>query len=167
MYGNEGNSQFCFPKSPDVSRDEVEGNISTRGKTKPTGFPRDLTLSVLLYFQTFTSTYFNSNKRITGANQNSRLGTYKKTNFILKTTEQMIYEDFFLILSASFSSTSCCFSSGITLKIVAFQLWASQFVLLCSFTKKKTGSVFPVFCHVTFHHALITCCNVSRAGYIA
>ena len=35
---------------PDVSRDEVEGNIRTRGKTKLTGFSRDLTLSVLLYF---------------------------------------------------------------------------------------------------------------------
>ena len=36
---------------------------------------------------------------------------------------------------------------------------------MCSFTKKKTGSVFPAFCHATFHHALIKCCNVSRAGY--
>ena len=24
MYGPSGNSQFCFPESPDVSRDEVE-----------------------------------------------------------------------------------------------------------------------------------------------
>ena len=40
-------------------------------------------------------------------------------------------------------------------------------MLLCSFTKRKTGSVFLTFCHATFHHALITCCNVSRAGYIA
>ena len=40
-------------------------------------------------------------------------------------------------------------------------------MLLCSFMKKKTGSVFPTFCHATFHHALIMCCNVSRAGYIA
>ena len=31
--------------------------------------------------------HFNSNKRITGANQNSRLGTYNNTNLILKTTE--------------------------------------------------------------------------------
>ena len=46
----EGNSKFCFSLSPDVSGDEVEGNIRTRGKTKLTGFPRDLTLSVLLYF---------------------------------------------------------------------------------------------------------------------
>ena len=28
--------QFCFPVSRDVSRDEVEGNISTLGKTKLT-----------------------------------------------------------------------------------------------------------------------------------
>ena len=42
-----------------------------------------------------------------------------------------------------------------------------MFVLLCLFMKKKTGSVFPAFCNATFHHAkLITCCNVSRAGYI-
>ena len=32
-YGSEGNSWFCFPESPDVSRVEVEGNIRTRGKT--------------------------------------------------------------------------------------------------------------------------------------
>ena len=30
--------------SPDVSRDDVEGNISTRGKTKLTSFPMDHTL---------------------------------------------------------------------------------------------------------------------------
>ena len=48
MYGPEGNSWFCFPESPDVSRDEVEGNIRTRGKTKLTSFPRDHTLSVIL-----------------------------------------------------------------------------------------------------------------------
>ena len=43
MSDPEGNSYFCFPESPDVSRDEVEGNIRTRGKTKLTGFPSDLT----------------------------------------------------------------------------------------------------------------------------
>ena len=35
MSAPEGNSEFCFPKSLNVSRDEVEGNIETRGKTKP------------------------------------------------------------------------------------------------------------------------------------
>ena len=56
MSGTKGKSYLCFPESPDVSRDDVEGNIRTQGKTKLTGFPRDLTLSVLIYFQTFTST---------------------------------------------------------------------------------------------------------------
>ena len=47
MSGTKGKSYLCFPESPDVSRDDVEGNIRTQGKTKLTGFPRDLTLSVL------------------------------------------------------------------------------------------------------------------------
>ena len=32
----EGNSEFCFPETLNVSRDEVEGNIESRGKTKLT-----------------------------------------------------------------------------------------------------------------------------------
>ena len=36
MCAPEGNSEFCFPESLNVSRDEVEGNIDTRGKTKLT-----------------------------------------------------------------------------------------------------------------------------------
>ena len=56
--------------------------IRTRGKTKLTGFPRDLGCFVM-----FLDFHFNSNKRINGANKNSRLGTYKNTNLILKTTE--------------------------------------------------------------------------------
>ena len=34
MYALEGNSEFCFPENLNVSRDEVEGNIEIRGKTK-------------------------------------------------------------------------------------------------------------------------------------
>jgi hypothetical protein len=34
MYALEGNSEFCFPDNLNVSRDEVEGNIEIRGKTK-------------------------------------------------------------------------------------------------------------------------------------
>ena len=49
-----------------------------------------------------------------------------------------------------------------------FLAWGVVFVfkLLCSFTKKKTGSVFSAFCHTTFHHALVTCGNVVRAGLL-
>jgi hypothetical protein len=36
MSAPEGNSLFCFHKSIGVSRDEVEGNIEIRGKTKLT-----------------------------------------------------------------------------------------------------------------------------------
>ena len=38
MSDPERNSWFCFPESPDVSQDEVEGSNRTRGKTKLTGF---------------------------------------------------------------------------------------------------------------------------------
>ena len=36
MSAPEGNSEFCFPETLNVSRDEVEGNIESRGKTKLT-----------------------------------------------------------------------------------------------------------------------------------
>ena len=32
----KGNSEFCFPGSLDVSRDEVEENVETPGKTELT-----------------------------------------------------------------------------------------------------------------------------------
>ena len=67
MSDPEGNSEYCFLKSPDVSRDE-EG----------------LYIKCFVIFLDF---HFSSNKRITGANQNSRLGTYINTKLILKTTE--------------------------------------------------------------------------------
>ena len=117
-------------------------------ENKTNWFPEGPDIKCFVIFLDF---HFISNKRIAGANQNSRLGTYN-TNIILKTTEWMIYKSTFRILSASFSST---------------RGFVFVFKLLPSFTKKKTGSVFPAFCHATFHHALITCCNVPWAGYIA
>ena len=53
MYGPKGNSYFCFPESPEVSRDEIEGNIRTRGKTKLTSFQRNHTLSVFFIYLDF------------------------------------------------------------------------------------------------------------------
>ena len=74
MSDPEGNS-FVFPRV-----------LMFPGET---GFPIDLTLSVLLCFYTSNSTNSKSDKRIrfSGANQNSRLGTYKNTILIFKTTE--------------------------------------------------------------------------------
>ena len=45
--------------------------------------PKSLDIKCFVIFLVF---HFNSNKRISAVNQNSRLGTYKKTNLILKTT---------------------------------------------------------------------------------
>ena len=87
MSDPEGNSQFCFPESPYVSLDEVEGNIRTRGK-KTNWFPEGLDIKCFFIF-------LDSNKRITGANQNSRLGIQQqKSNSqnLVKTTERMIYK---------------------------------------------------------------------------
>ena len=39
MCAPEGNSEFCFPESLDVSRDEVEGNIETRMRKQNSLFP--------------------------------------------------------------------------------------------------------------------------------
>ena len=78
----EGNSYFRFPESPNVSRDEIKGNIRTRGKTKLFHEGTDIKCFVI-----FLDFHFNSNKRITGANQNSRHIINDNTNLILKITE--------------------------------------------------------------------------------
>ena len=68
-------------------------------ENKTNWFPEGPEIKCFVIFLDF---HFNSNKRITGANQNSRLGTYKNTykntNLILKTTEWMIYN----VLSLSY-----------------------------------------------------------------
>ena len=49
IIGRSNNIHLMSDQLVLFSRDDVEGNIRTRGKTKLTGFRRDLTLSVLLY----------------------------------------------------------------------------------------------------------------------
>ena len=58
-------------------------------ENKTNWFPEGPDIKCFVIFLDF---HFNSNKRITGANQNSRRGTYNNTNLILKTTEWMIYK---------------------------------------------------------------------------
>ena len=48
MCAPEGDSEFCFPESLNVSRDKVEENIETREKTKLT-ISRGSTHLVLCY----------------------------------------------------------------------------------------------------------------------
>ena len=59
---------------------------------KTNWFPEGPDIKYFVIFLDFHFNVLNSNKRIrlNGANQNSRLGTYKNTNLILKTTEWMI-----------------------------------------------------------------------------
>ena len=60
MSASEGNSLFCFPETLNVSRDEVEGTIEIHAReNKINYFPREQTLSVLLYSDEQKST-FNS-----------------------------------------------------------------------------------------------------------
>ena len=97
-------------------------------------------------FVIFLDFHFNSiNKRITGANQNSRLGTHNNTNLILKTTEWMIYKVVSLYYLHLFPPLAVFLLSE-EFKNRRFLDWGFVFVfkLLCSFT----------------------CCNVARAGYI-
>ena len=63
---------------------DPEGNSFVTTENKTNWFPEGPGIKCFVIFLDF---HFNSNKRITGANQNSRLGTYNNTNLILKTTE--------------------------------------------------------------------------------
>ena len=70
-----------------------------------------------------------------------RLGnTYHQGYVIPRLGNTYNLQSSFPMLSASFTSTSCCFYSGIPLQIVAFQLEG-----LFSFTQKKTDRVFCAF----------------------
>ena len=74
MSDPEGNSWFCFPESPDV-----RGKHQDSRENKTNWFPEGPDIK---WFVIFLDYHFNSNKRITAANQNSRLGTYNNTNLI-------------------------------------------------------------------------------------
>ena len=76
MSDPEGNSQFCFPESPDVSRDDVKGTSGLEGD-KTNCFPEGPDVKCFVIFLNFQ---FN-------VLQKSRLATYKNPNLILKTTE--------------------------------------------------------------------------------
>ena len=104
---NYGTISLAFCPNPN---NLGEGNYKDLDKMSVKLFPNFTRHHLIThtYFKTFTSTYYNSNKRkrLTGVNQNSLLNTYKNTNLILKTTERMIYKVLSnILLSASISST--------------------------------------------------------------
>ena len=122
----------------------------------------------------FLDFHFNSNKRITGANQNSRLGSYNNTNLILKTTEWMIYKVLSLYYLHLFPPLATVSLSGITLKIVPFCLGLRVCVVVFIHEKEN----WQWFSHLLSRHSTVlksravmysergTFLNVSRSGYI-
>ena len=103
---------------------------------------------------------------ITGANQNSRLVTYKNANLTLKTTEWMIYKVLSLYYLHLFPPLAAVSLLWKLWKSLLFSL--SLHVCVVVFIhEKENWQCFPTFCHATVQHVLIMCCNVSRAGYVA
>ena len=81
MSDSEGNS-FVFP-----GRSRGKHQDSRENKTN--WFPERPDIKGFVIILDF---HFNSNERITRANQNSRLSSYKNTNLILKTNEWITYK---------------------------------------------------------------------------
>ena len=132
-------------------------------------------------FVIFLEFHFNSNKRITGANQNSRLGTYSNTNLILKTTERMIYKVPSLHYLHHFAPLAAVFllgTSWITLKSLLFSLRLRVCVVVFIHEKENWQNLtvfFPLFVtplstmlwsRVAMYPERGTLLNVSRSVYI-
>ena len=73
---------WCFPR-------RSRGKHQDSRENKTNWFPEGPDIKCFVIFLDF---HFNSNKRITGANQNSPLDTCNNTNLILKTTKWRIYK---------------------------------------------------------------------------
>ena len=123
-------------------------------------------------FVIFLDSHFNSNKRITGVNQNSLLGTYNNTNFILKTTEWMIYKVlslYYLHLLPPLAAASLLDN----FKNHCLLAWGFLFVSYSQ--KRKLAVFFPpsvmplstmLWSRAVMYPERSTLLNVSRSGYI-
>ena len=92
-------------------------------------------------------------QKITGVNQNSRLGTYNNTNLILKATQWMIYK----VLSSYYLHLFPP-EAAVNFQNHCFVAWGFVFVLLCSFMKKENWKCFSHLLSrhfpTCFYHAL-------------
>ena len=117
---------------------------------------RDLTLSVFFVFLDF-QLHFNSNKRITAANQNSRLSTYNNTTLILKTTEWMIYKVLSLYYLHLFPSLAALSLLGWLWKLLLFSLRLHVCVVLFIHEKENWqcfSRLLSCHCPQCFDHRL-------------
>ena len=104
-------------------------------------------------FVLFLDLYFNSNKRIsriTGANQNSRLGTYNNTNLILKTTEWMFYKVLSLYYLHRFLPLAAVSLLGWFYKSLLFSLRLRVCVQIVVFIHEKKN--WQCFCRFLSHY---------------
>ena len=93
-------------------------------------FPEGSDIKCFVIFLDFP---FNSNKRITGANQNNWLSIYNNTNLILKTAEWMMYKVLSLYYRHLFPPLASVFllgTSGIKLLLFSLRLRVCVVVLI-------------------------------------
>ena len=110
--------QFFFPESPFVR----QGKHQDSRENKTNWFPEGPHIKCFVIFLCF---HFNilqlQQKNMLKWSQTRQLTWFLKEHKFNSQNHRMNdLQSTFLIFSASFSSTSCCFSSGVTLKIVAF-----------------------------------------------
>ena len=113
MSGSSGNQLVLFSRESWCFPRRSRGKHQDSRENKTNWFPKGPDIKCFVIFRDF---HFNSNKRITGANQSTRHLQEHKFNSQNHWMNDL--QSTFLILSASFPCTSCCLSSGITLKIV-------------------------------------------------
>ena len=132
------------PQHPRPVRWWTLGEHQDSRENKTNRFPEGPDVKCFVIFLDF---HFNSNKRITAANQNSRLGTYINTNLILKTTEWMIYKVLFLYYLHLFPPLAAVSLLGWLWKSLLFSLGLCVCVVDCwllrTFTKRKLATFFP------------------------
>ena len=81
MSDPQGNSQFCFPRVPIFPSSRETSGLSGN---KTNWFSEEPDIKCFVIFLDF---HFNNDKKITRANQKSRLHSDKSTNLILRITE--------------------------------------------------------------------------------
>ena len=168
MSDPEENNKFVFPRvlmCPTTSSRETPG---LERKKKTNWYPVEPEIKCFVIFLDFPFNVLSS----TATKEYALAERLKTVDSVLIRTQFLFSKPLNEWFSKYFPYIICIFSLHTLLVLFwdnfenrFFLAWGFMFVLLCSFTKKKPGSVFLACCHATFHHALITCCiNVSRAG---
>ena len=131
---------WCFPRL-------LLGKHQDSRENKTNWYPEGPDIECFVIFLDF---HFNSNKRITEANQNSRLGTYNNSNLILKSTEWMIYKVLSLYYLYLFPPLAAVSLLGWLQKLLLFSLRLRVFVQVVVFIHEK--ETWQCFSRLLSHH---------------